>query len=644
MTANELRNKYLNFFASKGHTIIPSASLVPRETDASTLFTTAGMHPLVPYLLGEVHPGGKRVVNVQKCVRTGDIDDVGDNRHCTFFEMMGNWSFGDYFKKEAIEWSFEFLTDKETGLGLDPKRIYVTVFKGEDNIPRDIDAIEIWKKTFHDATIYAGVAGDDEIIKDEVRIIPLGIDDNFWIAGATGPCGGDTEMFYDMRPEEGKLEGKFGDLVDSFRIMEIWNNVFMEFNKTAEGKYEKLAKPNVDTGMGVERTMTVLGGEYTVFETELFRPLLEKITEISGCGYRDSEETQKAFRIIADHTRAGVFMLADGVIPLNTGAGYVLRRIIRRAVRYGKLLGMEKDFMVSVAEIVIQNYGDFYPELKKQREIIFAELKKEEEKFRKTLENGLKKLEKKLAEYLSNPEGNVFYRKNGDQLEQADAFFNADIAALLFDLYQTNGFPLELAKEIVFEGLEGKGVKLNKDDIIEKYNILFEKHQNLSRTASAGMFKGGLQDSSDETAKLHTAAHLLLASLRQVLGDNVFQKGSNITPERLRLDFSHGEKMTPQQLSEVEMLVNAAIEAEFEVVSQEMTLEEARKINAMGVFESKYGEKVTVYSIVADDARVVSREICGGPHAKNTGELGHFKIAKEEASSAGVRRIKAILE
>jgi alanyl-tRNA synthetase len=609
MTANELRSKYLEFFASKGHAIIPSASLIPRDTDASTLFTTAGMHPLVPYLLGEKHPGGKRVANVQKCVRTGDIDDVGDNRHCTFFEMMGNWSFGDYFKKEAIQWSYEFLTDPQW-LGLDKNRLYVTVFKGEDGIPRDTQAIEIWKEVFRAAGIYAGVSLDDEMVVNDVRIIPLGKDDNFWIAGLSGPCGGDTEIFYDMRPEEGKLEGKFGDLVDSFRIMEVWNNVFMEFNKTPDGKYEKLAKPNVDTGMGVERTMTVLAGEYTVFETELFKPLFEKIAEISGSGYQDSSETEKSFRIIADHIRASVFMIADGVSPLNTGAGYVLRRLIRRAVRHGKLLGIEKNFTVSVAEMVIQNYGDFYPELKKNRGNIFVELEKEEEKFRKTLENGLRQFNKLSADTISGKDA--------------------------FDLYQTYGFPLELTIELAKE----KGVVVDEAEAQEE----LKKHQDLSRTASAGMFKGGLADSGEETKKLHTAAHLLLASLRKVLGQHVFQKGSNITPERLRLDFSHGEKVTPDQLSEVENLVNAAIEAKLDVVYEEMTLNAAREINAMGVFEAKYGEKVTVYSILNDGGEIVSREICGGPHAKNTGQLGHFKIQKEEASSSGVRRIKAILE
>ncbi|MDD5464587.1 MAG: alanine--tRNA ligase-related protein, partial [Candidatus Moranbacteria bacterium] len=480
---------------------------------------------------------------------------------------------------------------------------------------------------------------------------------NFWIAGATGPCGGDTEMFYDMRPEEGKLEGKFGDLVDSFRIMEVWNNVFMEFNKTSEGKYEKLAKPNVDTGMGVERTLTVLDGEYTVFETELFKPLFEKIAEISGSGYQDSEETKKAFRIVADHIRASVFMIADGVTPLNTGAGYVLRRLIRRAVRYGKLLGIEKDFTVSIAEIVIQNFGDFYPELKKQREIIFAELKKEEEKFGTTLESGLKQFEKSsrhisltISETISvkdsmeikDSNGNIFtkiFSKKPDRKQDASIsstekkFISGKLA---FDLYQTYGFPLEITKEIAKE----KGMDVDEVGFEEE----LKKHQDLSRTASAGMFKGGLQDSGEDTRKLHTAAHLLLAALRQILGNHVFQKGSNITPERLRLDFSHPEKVVPEQLILIENLVNRAIDAKLDVLNEEMTLEQAKKLNAMGVFESKYGEKVTVYSIINDAGEVVSREICGGPHAKNTGELGHFKIQKEEASSSGVRRIKAVLE
>jgi alanyl-tRNA synthetase len=604
MTAQELRKKYLEFFQSKGHSIIPSASLVPRETDASTLFTTAGMHPLVPYLLGEKHPGGSRVVNVQKCVRTGDIDDVGDNRHLTFFEMMGNWSFGDYFKKEAIEWSFEFLTE-EKWLGLDKNRLYVTVFKGEDGIPRDEESIGIWKKVFADAGMDVSIAKDDQKIGNNVRIIPLGKDDNFWIAGTSGPCGGDTEMFYDTRAKEGKLEGRFSDLVDSGRLIEIWNDVFMEFNKTAEGKYEKLAKPNVDTGMGVERTLAVLNGKENVFQTELFQSVFEKISEISEKQYDDYE---KEFRIIADHVRAATFMISDGVTPSNTGAGYVLRRLIRRAVRYGKILGIERDFTVKLSEIVIQQFGDFYGELKEQRDFVFEELKKEEEKFRSTLEKGLKEFE-----------------KLGDISGKA-----------AFDLYQSYGFPFEITKELAKE----KGKKIDE----EGFNEELKKHQELSRTASAGMFKGGLQDSGEQTARLHTATHLLLSALRKVLGHSVYQKGSNITPERLRFDFSYPEKMTTAQIMEVEATVNAQIQANLQMVREEMSLEEAKKINAMGVFGSKYGDRVTVYSAIDDQGRIFSREICGGPHAKNTLDLGHFRIQKEEASSAGVRRIKAVLE
>ncbi|MEI7749824.1 MAG: alanine--tRNA ligase [Candidatus Moraniibacteriota bacterium] len=604
MTADELRKKYLDFFASKGHAIIPSASLIPNETDASTLFTTAGMHPLVPYLLGEKHPGGTRVTDVQKCIRTGDIDDVGDNRHLTFFEMMGNWSFGDYFKREAIEWSFEFLTDSRW-LGLDKNRLYVTVFKGENTIPRDEESIAVWKEVFEKAGISNGIAGDDERIGDNIRIIPLGTDDNFWIAGATGPCGGDTEMFYDMRPEEGPLSGKFGDLVDSFRIMEVWNDVFMEFNKTPEGTYEKLAKPNVDTGMGVERTLAVLEGKYTVFETDLFKPLFEKIATISGCGYQDSDETTKAFRIIADHIRASAFMIADGVTPLNTGAGYVLRRLIRRAVRYGKLIGIEREFSAEFAKIIIDQFGGFYEELGERADVILVELAKEEVKFRETLERGMREFVKLSESGISGKEA--------------------------FDLYQSYGFPFELTRELATE----RGIMIDEKGFQEE----LQKHQELSRTASAGMFKGGLQDQDENTAKLHTATHLLQAALRTVLGPHVSQKGSNITPERLRFDFTHQVKMTSEEIAKVQDLVNEAIRADVPMICEELPVDLAKASGALGVFDTKYGDTVKVYT-----AGEYSKEICGGPHASRTGELGHFRIQKEEASSAGVRRIKAVLE
>lgn len=608
ITAEDLRKKYLKFFQERGHTVIPSASLIPAETDSSVLFTTAGMHPLVPYLLGEDHPGGKRVVDVQKCVRTGDIDDVGDNRHLTFFEMMGNWSFGDYFKKEAINWSFEFLTDSKW-LGIDPKRIYVTVFKGENDIPRDNEAISIWKEVFARAGMNVEVAGDNEIIKNDIRIIPLNADNNFWAAGPTGPCGGDSEMFYDTRPEEGKFEGKFSDLVSSGRIIEIWNDVFMEFNKTADGKVEKLKQKNVDTGMGVERTLAVLNGKENVFETELFWPIIKKIEDISGKKY---EDYQKEFRIIADHIKASVFMIADGVKPSNVMRGYVLRRLLRRAIRYANGLGLKqgkqtrRSDISTIAESFVNQYMYFYPNLADRANIIFEEIENEEEKFRKTLENGLKEFEKISTGV------KIISSKNA------------------FDLYQSYGFPFEMTKELAGE----RGLEIDE----KGFNKEFLKHQELSRTATAGAFKGGLQGQNEQTTKLHTATHLLQAALREVLGPSVFQKGSNITAERLRFDFSHNEKMTPEQIKKVEDLVNEKIRENLPVVAEEMTVEEAKGKGALGVFESKYGEKVKVYS-----AGAFSKEICGGPHVSNTGELGSFKIQKEESVSAGVRRIKATI-
>jgi alanyl-tRNA synthetase len=548
--------------------------------------------------------------------------------------MFGNWSFGDYFKREAIEWSFEFLTKPEW-LGLDPKRIYVTVFKGEEGIPRDEDAIQIWKETFFEVGIKAEVAGEKAIIKDDIRIIPLGKEDNFWIAASTGPGGGDTEMFYDTRPEEGKLEGEFSDLVKSGRILEIWNDVFMEFNKTAEGKYEKLMKPNVDTGMGLERTLAVLNDKELVFDTELFQPIFLRLEKISGNNYEESEETKKSFRIISDHIKTGVFMIADGVIPSNVDRGYVLRRLIRRAIRHGKLLGMEKNFTKDVAEVIVEMYKDFYPELGINKVKIFGELEKEENKFRKTLADGLAKIEK----YLKNPEGNLIFRKIENEMQQAPVYFHSDAVDLIFDLYQTDGFPLEMALEELKKKAISLGVSFDEDKLKERFNEKFKQHQELSRTASAGMFKGGLQSQDEQTTRLHTATHLLQAALRQVLGTHVYQKGSNITPERLRFDFSHPEKMTPEQIKRVEDLVNVKIKENLGIKREEMTPEEAKTVGALGVFEAKYGDRVSVYS-----AGSFSKEICGGPHVKSTGELGHFKIKKEEASSAGVRRIKAVLE
>jgi alanyl-tRNA synthetase len=602
LTANELRQKYLEFFKSKGHTILPSASLIP-ENDPSSLFTSAGMQPLIPYLVGEKHPAGQRLVNVQKCIRTGDIDDVGDNRHCTFFEMLGNWSLGDYFKEDSIKWSWEFLTDRKW-LGLDPQKIFVTVFKGEDGIPTDNDSLKIWQEIFKKQGITYEIANNGKV-NDTTRIIPLGKEDNFWIAGSAGPCGADTEIFYDTNPQAGALNDTFENLVKTGRLIEIWNNVFMEFNKSADGKITKLSQQNVDTGMGLERTITVLNGFENVFQTELFVPLLDKIGKLSNKKYADNEQ---AFRIIADHIKAATMILGDekGIMPSNVGAGYVLRRLIRRAVRYGKLLGIKDIFTFKIAELTINIYQDIYPEVKKNKEFVINQLILEEEKFLKTIEQGLKEIEKMSAK-----------KKISGQTA--------------FVLFSTYGFPLEMTQEIAKE----KGYEIDQDE----FKAEFAKHQELSRTSSAGMFKGGLADTSEQTTKLHTAAHLMLAALRQVLGPDVYQKGSNITAERLRFDFSYGQKLTPEQIKQVETIVNAKIREKIPIVSQEMPTDQAIKEGAMGVFGHKYGEVVKVYSI-GD----FSKEICGGPHVANTGDLGHFKIQKEESSSSGVRRIKAILD
>src|SRR3989339_261937 len=586
MTAKELREKYLQFFSTKGgsasgekgHAILPSAPLIP-ENDPTVLFTTAGMHPLVPFLLGEEHPSGKRLTSVQKCIRTGDIDEVGDNWHLTFFEMLGNWSLGDYFKEDAIKWSWEFLTD-EKWLGLDKERLAVSVFAGDNDASFDKEAYDLW--------VNLGIAPE--------KIAKLEKKDNWWDpAGKTGPCGPDTEIFYWASDEPTP------DIFDSENKnwVEIWNNVFMQYNKTTDGKYEPLAQKNIDTGMGLERIVAVLNGKNNIYETELFAPLIDKIKETS-----EGKEDEKSIRIIADHIKTAVFILADpsGIVPLNIGQGYVLRRLIRRAIRYAKKINMANN-LASLAEIIINIYKEQYPELAEKQNIILGELKKEEEKFAKTLERGLKEFEK--LEEVTGKEA--------------------------FNLFSTYGFPLELTKELAKE----KNIFINE----EEFEKEFKKHQELSRTASAGAFKGGLADASEEVKKLHTATHLLHAALRKVLGNHVEQRGSNITTERLRFDFFHHEKMSPEQIKEVEDLVNEVIKKNSPVVYEIMSVEEARESGAIGLFGDKYGDKVKVYSVEG-----FSKEICGGPHVSNTSELGHFKIIKEEASSAGVRRIKAVLE
>lgn len=576
MSSKELREKFLDFFEKKGHAIIPSASLIP-ENDPTVLFTTAGMHPLVPFLLGEKHPGGKKLANTQVCIRTDDVDEVGDDVHHTFFEMLGNWSLGSYWKKEAIEWSYEFLTDKKC-LGLDRNKIAISVFAGDSDAECDNESVEIWKN----------------LQIPEKRIAYLPKKDNWWgPAGQIGPCGPDTEMFYWVGKES--VPSEF-DPKDK-KWVEIWNDVFMQYFKNMDGKYEPLSQKNVDTGMGLERMLSAINGFSDDYKTDVFLPIIEKIEKLSDKKYGDNK---KEFRIIADHVKAATFIIGDkrGVEPSNLGQGYVARRLIRRAIRYGKILNLPEYFLIPLIKEVIEIYGDAYPEIKRKENDIITIVQREEEKFEKTLEEGLKQFEKGL-----------------------DAF----------ELYTTYGFPLELTMELAKE----KRKTVN----VEEFNKKFKKHQELSRTASAGMFKGGLADAGMQATKYHTATHLLLAALRRVLGDHVYQRGSNINAERLRFDFSHPQKMTVEEIKEVEDIVNQKIKEDLEVICEEMSLEEAKGNGAMGVFENKYGERVKVYGISE-----FSKEICGGPHVKKTSELGKFKIIKEESSGAGVRRIRAILQ
>jgi alanyl-tRNA synthetase len=594
ITAQELRTKYLEFFKSKGHTIIPSASLVP-ENDSSVLFTTAGMHPLVPYLLGQEHVGGTRVTNVQRCIRTGDIDEVGDSTHNTFFEMLGNWSFGDYFKEEAIAWSFEFLTSKEC-LGIPLERLAFSVFAGDDDAPRDEEASAAWKSL--------GVP--------EKRIAYLPKEDNWWIAGTTGPCGPDTEMFYwidDGTPAPESFQDSKGDK----RWVEIWNDVFMQFEKKEDGKLVPLAKPNVDTGMGLERTLAVLNGQTSNYDTELFKPMWDVLALDQGI--MSNDEIKKA-RIVLDHIRASVFAVSDNVEPSNKDRGYVLRRLLRRAMVSARYLNLQHHWLESLIGKVVANYAETYPHLVDKSEHIFAVIKAEQEKFGKTLEKGLKELEKIIQS-----------SENAEKITGKEAF----------DLYQTYGIPWEVTVELV----QQSGLEIDKSE----FEVEFKKHQELSRTASAGQFKGGLASHSDKIVRLHTATHLMNAALRKVLGENVWQKGSNITEERTRFDFTHDKKMTPEEIAEVEKLVNGWVERDLTMKKEIMPYEDARKLNAIGVFGEKYPDTVSVYTVYdAKTEEVVSREFCGGPHVDHTGVIGKFKIQKEEASSAGVRRIKAIIE
>ena len=597
-TADELRSLYLNFFKDRDHAVIPSASIIP-ENDPTVLFTTAGTHPLVPYLLGQPHPAGKRLTDVQKCIRTVDIDEVGDASHLTFFEMLGNWSLGDYFKKEAITWSWEFLTS-EKYLGLDPEKLAFSVFAGDEDAPRDEESFAIWQNM--------GVPAE--------RIFFLPKENNWWgPAGQTGPCGPDTEMF--VITDKAPCGPDCSPACSCGRYLEIWNDVFMQYNKQADGSFLPLAHPNVDTGMGLERTLCVLTGKKSVYETTLFTGILEKIAQLTGKSYGQDDATTRAFRIIADHIRTSTFMIGDphGITPANVDQGYILRRLIRRAVRFGIQLGAPDGFTATIAALVIDMYKDVYPELKQNEAFIQEQLILEEQRFARTLRQGEKEFEKILQ---SIEKFNLPRIIDGKRA---------------FKLYDTYGFPIEMTAELAAEhnlpvDVEGEN----------GFNARFREHQQLSQAGAEQRFKGGLADNGEQTARLHTATHLLHAALRNVLGDEVAQKGSNITAERLRFDFSFGRKMTPEEIAEVQKLVNDAILADTPIDCVEMTVEEAKGQGAIGLFESKYGENVKVYTMGA-----FSKEICGGPHAAHTGELGSFKIQKEESSSAGVRRIKAVI-
>lgn len=590
ITSEQLRSLYIKFFTSNGHKQIPSSSVIP-ENDPTVLFTTAGMHPLVPYLLGEKHPEGNRLTDYQKCIRTGDIDEVGDNSHCTFFEMLGNWSLGDYFKEQMIPWSYEFLTSKDY-LGIDKNKIAVTVFAGDNEVPRDEQSAQIWEK-----------CGID---KNDIYFLPR--KHNWWgPAGLTGPCGPDTEMFIKVKD---KCCETCSPACDCGAFLEIWNDVFMAYNKQADGSYKDLAQRNVDTGMGLERTLCVLNGKKSVYDTDLFVDAKQKLEQLTNLKYDADEKTSKAFRVVLDHTRTAVFMIGDekGIVPSNVDQGYILRRILRRAIRYARQINLPASGLGDIAKVFVEKYKDVYPELYRNQERINNEITKECTKFNRTLEGGLKEFEKTVS------------RLNGDTIDGVTAFH----------LFDTFGFPIEITKELALE----KGLKVDEAG----YKKAFTEHQEKSRAGSEQKFACGLADSKEETTHLHTATHLLHAALKKVISSDINQKGSNITAERLRFDFNLDRPCTPDELKQIEDLVNDVIKQDLPVVMEEMTVKEAKDKGFIGLFTDKYGEKVKTYRI-GD----FSKEICGGPHANHTAELGQFKIVKEQSCSAGVRRIKAIL-
>lgn len=584
MKAIEIRNKYLNFFKRHGHSVIPSAPLIP-ENDPSVLFTTAGMQPLVPYLLGEKHPEGTRLTDFQKCVRTNDINEVGDNRHLTYFEMLGNWSLGDYFKEESVAMSYEFLTKE---LGIPAEKISVTCFAGDEDCPKDTVTAECWKK--------AGIP--------EERIYFFGKDDNWWIAGEEGPCGPDTEMFYDTGKE--KCSEKCNPSCGCGKYVEIWNNVFMEYLKTSDGKYQKLKQQNVDTGLGLERMAMLLQGKKTPFEIEIFKPVMDKLEEL------EKVDDIASRRIVAEHLRSSMMIILDGGIPSNVDRGYILRRLIRRMTRRLRKLQIDTNQISTLIDISIDAQKELYPELETNKERIKTVIIEEINKFEKTLERGEREFNKIV---------NKLKTENKDTISGQD----------LFTLYETYGFPPEVTQDLA----EEQGIKIDNTE----FDRLFKDHQEKSRMGSEQKFKGGLSGNGEKETKYHTATHLLNAALKQVIGKEVHQKGSNITPERMRFDFSCDHKLTDEEKKQVEDLVNKWINEDLPVTIEEMSKEDAIKSGAECMFIEKYPDIVTVYSI-GD----VSKELCGGPHVKNTKVLGTFKIKKEEACSAGVRRIKAILE
>ncbi len=617
MQAKDLRRRYIDFFVKKHHhKEIGGASLIP-ENDPTVLFTTAGMHPLVPYFMGQKHPEGTRLVDCQKCLRTDDIDEVGDLTHLTFFEMLGNWSLGDYFKEGAIKMSYEFLTSKikDGGLEIDPNKLHVSCFAGDSDASKDDDAASVWESLG-----FQRVGEKFDPDKDKRKIFFFAKKENWWgPAGQVGPCGPDTEIFFDTEKPACKNCAKKGPSCDCGRFVEIWNDVFMEFNKKDDGSYEPLKKKNVDTGLGLERVTAVLQGKKSHYDTELFLPIIEKIQTLCGKN-PESDEELKSARIIADHLRAATFVLGDpiGVVPSNTDQGYVVRRLIRRAIRHGRHLGIQEMFTTKIAEIIIANYSDVYEELSKNKNHILKELEAEEHQFEKTLKSGEKEFEKIRIE-LENRKEKVI-----DGLST-------------FKLYDTYGFPLEMTKDLA------KEYNLKIDE--QGFEQAFKKHQELSRVGAKEKFAGGLIDHSEDTVRLHTATHLLHQALRTILGHHVQQKGSNITKDRLRFDFSHPDKVTEEQVAQVEDLVNKKIQEDLPVNFTEMTVEEAKNMGALGFFEHKYGEKVKVYTVGDPEKNTVfSREICGGPHVNHTLEVGRFKITKEEAISAGIRRIKAVVE